>query len=43
MSKLWTATAVIVVIAAGLIFTSPGHRVLYTLGFSSACGGSDNC
>lgn len=37
MSKLWTPIVVLVVFAAGLAFTSPGHRVLYSLGFTAAC------
>jgi len=41
--KLWIAAAVLIVIAAGLAFTSPGHRMLYKLGFTAACGVSDNC
>ena len=42
MSKLWTSLVVIAVITAGLAFTSPGHRMLYALGFTAACNG-DGC
>ena len=42
MTKLWTSVAVLVVIAAGLAFTSPGHRVFHTLGFTAACS-QDGC
>jgi len=38
--KLWTVAAVLIVVAAGLAFTSPGHRVLYKLGFAVACDSS---
>lgn len=39
------ATLVVVVAIAGafLGFTSRGHQMLYSLGFSTACGVSDNC
>ena len=43
MSKLWTSVAVLVVIAAALAFTAPGHRVLHTLGVTAACGSEGNC
>jgi len=37
MPKLWTAIVVMIVIAAGLAFTAPGHHILYALGFTAAC------
>jgi len=43
MSKLWTTIVVIVVIAAGLAFTAPGHRLLYALGFTTACDSDNGC
>ena len=37
------ALAVVAVVAAGFLgFTSPGHHLLNTLGFATACNGS-NC
>ena len=42
MKKIITALAVVVVAAACLAFTTPGHRVLNTLGFATACEGN-NC
>ena len=39
--KLRTAAVVLIVIAGGLAFTAPGHRVLHTLGFTAACDGGD--
>ena len=41
MPKLWTVLAVLIVIAAGIGFTAPGHRMLYKLGFTAACTSSD--
>ena len=43
MSKLWASLVVIAVLAAGVAFTSPGHRVLYRLGFATACGSDGGC
>ena len=41
MKKIVAALAVVVVAAAFLGFTAPGHRVFNSLGFATAdCGGS---
>ena len=41
MKKIIAALAVVIVAAAFLAFTTPGHRVLNSLGFATAdCGGS---
>ena len=42
MKKIIAALAVVVVAAAFLGFTTPGHRVLNSLGFATA-DGSGNC
>jgi len=42
MTKLWISAVMIVGITAGLIFTAPGHRLLYALGWTAACS-SDDC
>jgi len=39
MKKLLAALAVVVVAAAFFGFTTPGHRVLNSLGFATADGG----
>ena len=43
MWKLCTALAALIVIAAGLAFTAPGHRALYGLGVTAACNSDDGC
>ena len=40
MKKIVAALAVVVVAVSFLAFTTPGHRVLNTLGFATACDGS---
>ena len=40
MKKIITALAVVVVAAAFLAFTTPGHSVLNSLGFATACDGN---
>jgi hypothetical protein len=41
MKRIIAALAVVVVAAAFLAFTTPGHRVLNSLGFATAdCNGS---
>jgi len=39
--KLWMGAAALIILALGLPFTSPGHRVLQALGFTAACSTSD--
>jgi len=40
MKMLLAALVVVVVAVAFLVFTTPGHRVLNSLGFATADGGS---
>ena len=40
MKKIIAALTVVVVAAAFLAFTMPGHRVLNALGFATACEGN---
>lgn len=42
MKKLMTALVVVAAVTAFLTFTTPGHRVLNSLGFATACEGN-NC
>ena len=43
MKKIIAALAVVIVAAAFLAFTTPGHRVLNSLGFATADCGGNNC
>ncbi len=43
MKRIITTLAVVVVAAAFLAFTTPGHRVLATLGFATADCVGNNC
>jgi len=40
-SKIWSVIAAIALVIAGLAFTAPGHRMLYKVGFATACDGGD--
>jgi hypothetical protein len=42
MNKIIALVVVVVVAGAFLSFTSPGHRLLSTLGFATACP-SESC
>jgi hypothetical protein len=37
MNKIIALAVVVIVLGAFLSFTSPGHRLLSTLGFATAC------
>lgn len=40
-SKILVAIVVVAIAGAFLGFTTSGHRMLYKLGFTAACGSSD--
>jgi hypothetical protein len=43
MNKMIGALVLVAAVAAFLAYTSPGHRVLNTLGFATADCTSNNC
>jgi hypothetical protein len=43
MKKIVAALVVVAAVAAFLAYTSPGHRVLASLGFATADGSGNGC
>jgi hypothetical protein len=43
MNKMIAALVLVAAVAAFLTFTTPGHRVLASLGFATADCGNQNC
>jgi len=42
--KIIAAIVIAVAVAGAFLgFTKPGHKVLYSIGFASACSTSDGC